>query len=115
MENILNSIKSDDVTTSINQLADISDKIMCKIYSNEDVDFMLEDIGKISLQKLNYELREQLLYLLCEIVNNYKINNIDVISNIINQKSEIEVDLQEYIDEIVSASKLILPAGSLEF
>lgn len=100
MENILNILDSRDNRKIQLKLAEIADRMVGDVYSYSDVILMLAEINQVDLRKFDYEVREQVLYLVCEIVENYRINDVNILENIFNQKNYIESDLQEYIDEI---------------
>lgn len=102
METIQRLWESDDKALRVELLEEISDRIAYKYYSIKDVFSMIEYINQLDILRVDYELREQLLYLLCEIVEHYDIENTIKIDNIIAIKMKVEPDLKEYIEEIIN-------------
>lgn len=78
---------------------EISDKIRFRGYNQEQILHLVNELVKIDLLSVNYEIREQILSTLCDAVSYYDICSKVNWSNIINIKDNLEDDLKEYVEE----------------
>lgn len=85
----------------MNEVEQISDKIEFLYYNVMDVIKICNQLLEVDLKTCTYEVREQILYTLCNAVEYYGVRNQLNLLQLISLKNSIEKDLQEYIDEIV--------------
>lgn len=85
----------------MNEVEQISDKIEFLYYNVMDVIKICNQLLKVDLKTCTYEVREQILYTLCNAVEYYDVRNQLNLCQLLSLKYNIEKDLQEYIDEIV--------------
>lgn len=78
----------------------IGDKIRFRVYSQEEVLNMTNELVKINLISLNYEAREQILNTLCDAVSFYEIRSKIALNNILMVKDKLEDDLKKYVEEL---------------
>ena len=81
---------------------EIGDKIVFRCYNLEQIINLTTVLVEINLISLNYETKEQILNVLCDAAAYYNIRNTICWENIINIKDELEDDLKEYVEELVS-------------
>lgn len=85
----------------LNEVEQISDKIESLQYNTIDVIKICNQLLKIDLKTYSYEVREQILYTLCNAVGYYDVRSKLELFQLLTLRNDIEKDLQEYIDEIV--------------
>ena len=79
---------------------EIGDKIIFRGYNQEQVLCLVNELLRINLLSVNYETREQILYVLCDAAAYYDIRNIVKWDSVMNIKDKLEDDLQEYVEEL---------------
>lgn len=84
-------------------LEEINDKVIYKHYSGQQIFSLVNEIIKINLLSVEYETREEILYLLCDVVAYYGLLDGVEWNNIINIQGELEDDLKEYVAEIIES------------
>lgn len=86
---------------------EIGDKIIFRGYDQEQILFLVNELVRINLLSVNYETREQILYVLCDAISYYDIRSEVKWNNIISIKDKLEDDLKEYVEELVANVSLI--------
>ena len=100
--NDLEKLKNYDTEKDlIKILAEIDDTIVFRGYSKEQVLDLVNEIIKIDLLAVNYDTREEILYLLCDASSYHDISDCVNWASIIDIKDKLEDDLKEYIEEII--------------
>ena len=82
---------------------EIDDKVTFRGYNNEQILSIANEIVKIDLLSVKYETREEILYLLSDIVSYHDILNSVNWENIIGIKDKLEDDLKEYVAEFIDS------------
>ena len=80
----------------------MDDKIRMHAYSREQLLLLIEDYVIIDFQGMKYQTREAILNMLCDAVNYYDIGKDLNWESIIAIREDLEDDLKEYVDEIIS-------------
>ena len=90
--------------TEKNEFADIpmDDRIRMHDYSKEQLLLLIEDYVTINFQGMKYQTREAILNMICDAVNYYDIGKDLNWESIIAIREDLEDDLKEYVDEIIS-------------
>lgn len=88
-------------TDLIKIIQKISDAIYFKRYNQEQVLSLVNEIIKIDLLSIKYDIRKEILFLLCEASSNYDISDCAYLKSIVDIRSKLENDLKEYVDEII--------------
>ena len=82
---------------------EIDDKVTFRGYNNEQILSIANEIVKIDLLSVKYETREEILYLLSDIVSYHDISNSVNWENIIGIKDKLEDDLKVYVAEFIDS------------
>lgn len=83
-------------------LESIGDKITFKVYSVEEIQFIITELLKEDILSFSYALREQMLYVISEACGYYDIkSNVDF-NKLLEIVNFVENDLKEYINEVVN-------------
>ena len=80
----------------------IADDVRNEMFSLEQIKNIICIYDKFDLLSLKYKTREQILYTISEIANNYQIKGIIDLKKILETRDLIEDDLKEYVDEIIN-------------
>lgn len=88
-------------TDLIKTIQEISDTIYFRRYAQEQIPNLVNEIMKIDLLSVTYDIREEILFLLCEASSNYDISNCINLKSITDIESKLEDDLKAYVNEIV--------------
>ena len=101
--NLINELRECNKENKIEYItAYIADDIRNKSYSQEQVMDLITIFKSYDLLSMKYETREQVLYTIGEIMSVYKIEDDDMILNLIIIIDDLEEDLKEYVDDIIS-------------
>ena len=80
----------------------MDDRIRMHDYSKEQLLLLIEDYVTINFQGMKYQTREAILNMICDAVNYYDIGKDLNWESIIAIREDLEDDLKEYVDEIIS-------------
>ena len=80
----------------------MDDKIRMHAYSREQLLLLIEDYVILDFQGMKYQTREAILNMLCDAVNYYDIGKDLNWKSMIAIREDLEEDLKEYVDEIIS-------------
>ena len=90
-------LKADEILVS-----NMDDRIRMHDYSKEQLLLLIEDYVTINFQGMKYQTREAILNMICDAVNYYDIGKDLNWESIIAIREDLEDDLKEYVDEIIS-------------
>ena len=79
-------------------VSNMDDRIRMHDYSKEQLLLLIGDYVTINFQGMKYQTREAILNMICDAVNYYDLNW----ESIIAIREDLEDDLKEYVDEIIS-------------
>ena len=83
-------------------VSNMDDRIRMHDYSKEQLLLLIEDYVTINFQGMKYQTREAILNMICDAVNYYDIGKDLNWESIIAIREDLEDDLKEYVDEIIS-------------
>lgn len=83
-------------------IEEISDMILALQYKTSIVIEIFVQMLTLDLLSYSYEIREQILYVMCNAVGYYDIRHEIDLSKLLTIRNDVEKDLQEYIDEIIN-------------
>lgn len=81
--------------------AEISDRVISKVYSQCEINKILEKIYEMDLFSMKYSTREQILYTLVDIVELYDVKNVINKEFLYQVQQNCEDDLKEYIAQLI--------------
>lgn len=85
----------------------MGDRIRYKAYTQAEAVFVANQLMKQNLLSFQYETREQILYVLSDAVTGYQLYDKVNLENILNIKDSLEEDLKEYVEEMISDTKVV--------
>ena len=80
-------------------LEEIGDKVIFRGYQEEQVILLADKLIKLDILSMEYETREEILSVLCDMVSYYDILSKIERDSILNLEDRLESDLKEYVTD----------------
>ena len=80
-------------------LEEIGDKVIFRGYQEEQVILLADKLIKLDILSMEYETREEILSVLCDMVSYYDILSKIDRDSILNLEDRLESDLKEYVTD----------------